>query len=78
MTNLHFKVIATHPLDRSTTHKGDPEPLEMTGFSPRFSSANPPECGRVAEVTRFRENDDFYRNADFLDRLHMSLLFPTP
>jgi len=21
------------------------------GFSPRFSSANPPECGRVAEVT---------------------------
>ena len=68
MTNLHFKAIATQSLDRSTTHRGDPEPLEMTGFSPR----------RVAEVTRFRENDDFYRNADFLDRLHMSLLFPTP
>jgi hypothetical protein len=45
----------------------------MTGFSPRFSSANPPECGRVAEVTRFRENDDFYRDADFLDKLHIPI-----
>ena len=56
-------VIATQSLDRSTTHRGDPEPLEMTGFSPR----------RVAEVTRFRENDDFYRDADFLDKLHIPI-----
>ena len=50
--------------------KGRNPVLKAPGFSPRFSSANPPECGRVAEVTRLHGNDERKKYADLLGTDH--------